>query len=60
MSASESEKHVVENSISGEVIAIFLNNELAEHWVKFLPFQTVIRPISHYDFGYDKIKEFMK
>lgn len=53
-------KHVVENETSGEIIAIFLTKDLADHFVKFLPFAVKVRPIDSYDFCYDEIRKFMK
>lgn len=51
------EKHVIE--ASGEILAIVANKELAEHFAKFLPFETKVSPISDYDFCFQPIRDFI-
>lgn len=56
----ETMKHVIENKKSEEIIAICANAELANHFAKFLPFETKVCPITDYDFCYNKIRDFEK
>lgn len=54
-------RYVVENEQTNEIIGIFANKQLAEHFVKFLPFDTKVNPMDYYDFHIIlKIVDFMK
>lgn len=53
-------QYVVVNANNNEIIAIMLNQELAEHFIKFLSFSCVLHPMSHYDFNYNAIREFLQ
>ncbi len=52
-------KYVIENSETGDIIAIVATEEIANHFAKFLHFKCDVTPIEDWDFCYNRIRAFL-
>jgi len=52
-------KYVIENANTGDIIAIVANEEIANHFAKFLHFKCNVTAIEDWDFCYDRIDAFL-
>ena len=52
-------KYVIENSETGDIIAIVATEEIANHFAKFLHFKCGVTSIEYWDSCYNRIRAFL-